>query len=783
MECFKTENLGFLYNDGRSALSDINISINKGEFVVLCGRSGSGKSTFLRCLKPALTVGGMTSGKILFDGQDIISLSLREQSEKIGFVSQNPDSMIVTDKVWHELAFGLESLGYTSDEIRMRVAETASFFGLESLFYRNISELSGGQKQLLNLASACVLRPEALILDEPMSQLDPIASADFLNLLCKINEELGTTVIIAVHSAEDVLCRATRLLYMENGRITVNAEPQKLNGNFEKLYGILPASAKIALGIGMTQNLPLTVKDGQNLLTEYEKTHTIDIVEERKVDLSKEIAVNVKSVWFKYEKNSHDILKNFSLCVKKGEIFCVLGGNGSGKSTALSVITGINKPYRGKTEISEKISAVPQDPKCLFIKDTVLGNLKEITSDTEKIRRTAEICGVSSLFEVHPYDISGGEQQRLAIAMALLTNPGILVLDEPTKGLDYEFKETFSTILADLKSQGTTVIIVSHDTEFCAENADRCALLFDGGIVSADYPQKFFSDKSFYTTPACRIANEKIKNAVTVGDIITACGGKITHEPPRNYKKKEMPIQPTKTVKPPKKADKHSALSYIILAFAVPLTIFCGIYFWQDRRWYTVSLIIVLEALAAFVIGFEKNRPKAKELVLLSVLCALGVGGRLAFFAFPQVKPVMAVVIMSGVCFGAETGFAAGALTAFVSNMFFGQGVWTPWQMFSFGIIGFISGILYNTGILRKRKLSICIFGAIATIAIYGGIMNPASVLMMQSNPTAKMLIASYASGISMDIIHASSTVIFLWLISDEMIKKSERLKKKYNII
>lgn len=804
MEGIKIENLSFTYG-GREdkTLDNINISVNKGEFVLLCGKSGCGKTTLLRLLKSSISPFGKTEGNIYFGDKLLSEYDVREQAAGIGFVMQSPDNQIVTDKVWHELAFGLESLGYKTSEIRARVSEMASFFGMQTWFYKNVSELSGGQKQLLNLASVMVMEPSVLILDEPTSQLDPIAAVEFLKMLEKINRELGTTVIITEHRLEDAFPIADRVIVMDNGKIIADEKPSLIGKSLKAhdMYKALPTPMRVFGAVQSRLPCPLTVRDGRGWLEEFSKENTInpDIIPKDAPKSKGDKVVEIKDVWFRYEKDLPDVVKGLNMSVCRGELYCIVGGNGTGKTTALSLISGLNKPNRGEVLIkgnnihkihnlyNRLLGVLPQNPQSIFVKKTVYLDLMEMLSEKEeneqRIQAVAELCCIDNLLNSHPYDLSGGEQQRAALAKILLMEPEILLLDEPTKGMDAQFKEIFAGILSDLKADGVTIIMVSHDIEFCAEFADRCALVFDGSITSEGRPREFFRGKSFYTTSANRMARTRLPDAVLADDIILACGGEIkkTENPPRRVKlqKHESRVElPKKEAK--KNISKKAVIESIIVLLLIPLTIYAGTFF-GNRRYYITSLLIILEAIIPFYIMFEARKPKARELVLISVLCAITVAGRAAFFWSPQFKPTVALVIIAGVCFGGETGFLVGSVSAFVSNFFFGHGPWTPWQMFTLGIIGFIAGILFKRENATKSPL--CIFGFLVTLIIYGGIMNPASIIMWQNKITWEMIEASYIMAIPLDLIHAFSTAFFLWFISEPMMEKLKRIKIKYGLM
>ncbi len=889
MESFKVENLSFSYpNRCDKALEDINFTVNQGEFVLLCGKSGCGKTTLLRLLKSSLAPHGEISGSIYFNGKNLLDYDTKKQASSIGFVMQNPDNQIVADKVWHELAFGLESLGYKQTEIRTRVSEMASFFGIQTWFYKKVTELSGGQKQLLNLASVMAMQPSVLILDEPTSQLDPIAAGEFLKTLEKINRELGTTIILTEHRLEDAFPMADRVIVMDDGKIIADSTPEKvgiiLKEKNHDMYKALPTPMRVHSEVANDLPCPLTVREGRTWLEEYSKENTLDstVIPCDELKENNHIVIQIKDAWFRYEKELPDVVKGFDLTIHKGELVCLVGGNGTGKTTALSLISGLNTPYRGDVLINGQsiskiknlydglLGVLPQNPQSVFVKKTVYLDLLEILSDKklskeekeQKVQNISVLCRIENLLDSHPYDLSGGEQQRAALAKILLMEPEILLLDEPTKGMDAHFKEEFADILLDLKSNGVTILMVSHDIEFCAEYADRCALVFDGSITSVDTPREFFKGKNFYTTSANRMARTKLPDAVLAEDIIIACGDKVKKRERQTrhielykhqrenkpQKEKVQKLTPARSIcgsifallfvlmflplktdinilnidvksfagfgvyeiamvlvlfascfcffpqrdigieviqipKSDRKLTKRTLVATFLILLLIPLTIYVGVFFLGDRKYYFISLLIILETMIPFCMVFESRKPKARELIIISVLCAIAVAGRAAFFMLPQFKPVVALVIIAGVCFGGETGFLVGAVTGFVSNFFFGQGPWTPWQMFAFGIIGFIAGILFKKGFLRRTKASLCIFGFIATIMIYGGIMNPASVIMYQANPTKAMIVSAYIMGIPFDLIHALGTAFFLWFISEPMIDKLERIKVKYGLV
>ena len=800
MELFSIKDLNFSYTNANSArnnfaLKNISFDIQSGEFITLCGKSGCGKTTLLKQLKTALAPSGFRSGSISFCGNSLEKISPKSQASEIGFVMQKSENQIVTDKVWHEMAFGLESLGYDTDEIRLRVSEMASFFGLQSWFYRDTNTLSGGQKQLLSLASVMVLEPKILILDEPTAQLDPISAGDFMQMLLKINCEFGTSILISAHNLEEVVPISDRMIVMDNGRIIADSDPRsvilQLRNTNNEMFTAMPAPAQIFASVDSGSNCPLTVREGREWISEFVSNKKIRKVPVKKLGYNKdETVLKANNIWFRYSKRENDILKNVSLTLCSGEWQSIVGSTGVGKSTFLSILSGTNKPYRGNIELyGNRICMLPQDPTTIFEKSTVIDDLMQglQKNDNAYLQNIIKLCDLSELLYMHPYDLSGGEQQRAALAKVLLKKPRILLLDEPTKGLDAHFKKKLAGILLNLKIRGISIIMVSHDIEFCAQYSDNCAFLFDGEIISKDEPRAFFSGNNFYTTAANRIARHIIPNAITTDDVIYAIGGTpvITKTTPKDNDSFTPPknLEPVKTNIMSSKADGSSIFFSVLSILLIPLIIFLGTNYLGDRPYYYTGLAIILLSIIPFVLMFEGRKPQARELVTIAVLCTIGVVGRLAFYMVPQFKPTVAIIIISGMALGSQRGFLIGVITMFVSNIFVGQGPWTPWQMLACGLIGFIAGFMYKKEALPKTVVPICVFGFIATMLIYGGIMNPASLLMSGAEITIPSLAAYYLSGLPYDAIHAISTVIFLAVLAKPMLGKLDRIKMKYGLL
>lgn len=953
---FDIDKFSFAYPDGNDesgrtylpdALRDTELHVRQGEFVVILGRSGCGKTTLLRQLKPSVTPVGKKKGQIIFDGKDICSLDDRMAASQIGFVWQDVNAQLVTDKVWHELAFGLESLGYDNGYVRRRVAEMGSFFGLGDIFHRKVMELSGGQKQLVNLASVMAMSPKVLVLDEPTSQLDPIAANDFINSLVRINRELGTTIIMTEHRLEDVLPVCNRSVVMENGRIIYDgdvrgfAESVRTKRIDRGLYLSMPASVQIYMGLEKDsgKQLPLTVPDAREWLVDYDRKFrenggapVVPEIQNRGADEGvngsenqadnaavdkgdkKRGAVNgqkdagcreehpvvcsLDEVSFRYERNAGDVLRQVSLDIYANEILMINGSNGCGKSTMLSLIANLYSPYSGKLRIAKNLRTgmLPQNPELLFTRRSVRDELID-ANDRQQLAEIVRFCRLEELLDRHPYDLSGGEKQRLGLAKVLIADPDILLMDEPTKGLDNGFKMQLADMLRKLQKRGKTIVVVSHDIEFCAVAGDRVALLFDGEVAMVGDVRSYMSDNNFFTTAASRISRNILDGAVTVREVLAAYGadmdvtgaaggGNDSNQGTENEslrianqgtaemseaagildnkladiilnkdrKVENLSIwqivtiavttviiifgfwntmsvsdlsglvqQMTVTaegrkylvlygvmiaailgllvaIRPITKKrnedivmdsagrgfGKRTVVSIVAVLVLIPATIWFGVARLGDKKYFFISLLVLLEAMLPFSVSFEDRRPKVRDIVTLAVMCALAVTGRTAFFMLPNFTPVMAIVIIAGVAFGCEGGFITGAMTMFVSNFIMGQGPWTPWQMFAMGLVGFLAGLFFAGSSVRTRnmtKLGLCIFGALICIVVYGGIMNPASVIMWQPNVNFSMIMASYVTGFPFDLAQATATVIALWLVARPFLEKLDRVRIKFGVL
>ncbi len=847
------KDLRFTYSgQEKPALDGVTLEVRRGDFLALFGRSGSGKSTLLRCLKPSLTPAGNMSGEIIFDGEPITKMPHSDETAKIGFLLQDPENQIVTDKVWHELAFGPESLGIPTDEIRRRVAETASFFGIGGWFHSDTSALSGGQKQLLSLAAVMVMRPEILILDEPTSRLDPFAADELFSALVRVNRELGTTVIMTEHRLDEALSAATRAVVIDDGKILAEGTPADvarkiadgdIGSGTRALRAALPAYMRIGEG---------SVRAARELVGGLVSENRLFTLPEKKERARGDVVLSAENISFAY--GDRQVVRDLTLEVRRGEITALVGGNGSGKTTTLRLLAGIIQPKCGFVTKKAKTATLPQEPRSLFTKNTLKDELAGISGDEDKLAETIRICGLGGLLDRHPYDLSGGETQRAGIAMLLLTGADILLLDEPTKGTDAGFRDEFGRLLGRLADEGKAILIVSHDLEFCAETADRCAMLFDGGIVSEGAPREFFGNSEYYTTTACRIAHG-YSPAVTADELVFACRGESPEEDtdilPEDTPERAAEVSVGRFNEKPgislqrkviavisailsivivffavKQTDlgnvldggtdvhlisaaslvvsltvlafalgggrdrfaavparRHSKRSLVLAGISVALvlpTLILGGMFLDDRKYYFISLAVLVEVMAAFFILFEGRRPKSREIAVMAVICALAVAGRAAFFMLPQFKPVAALVIIAGMTLGGGSGFIVGAVTMLVSNMLFSQGPWTPWQMFAMGLVGLIAGGL--SGFLRGGKGRLCVFGALVTIVVYGGLMNLSSALIWAREPDIGVILTYFVTGFPMDCVHAAATALFLWFGAEPMCEKLDRLRVRYGL-
>ncbi|MBO9599878.1 MAG: ATP-binding cassette domain-containing protein [Cohnella sp.] len=543
------EQLTFAYPDAAgSAISAVTLAVEPGEFVVLCGPSGSGKSTLLRLLKREVSPGGRMSGAIILGGVPLQDWPARELAAQVGLVMQHPDNQLVVDTVEHELAFGMENFGLPRDAMRRRLAEMAGFFGLEPLLGRRTDELSGGQKQLVNLAAAIMLQPRVLLLDEPLAQLDPLAARELLGMIKRLNDEWGITVIMSEHRVDDLLPLADRVVRMERGGIVFNGEPRAFAREAWRRQGEhwdawLPSVTRWAQSHdadGSGESPPLTVKEARAWVgvgqasvppasaAAFTRLSDGDNGQRLQAAAAGTPLLGAEELFFAYDKKSPAVLRGLDWRVERGDWVALFGGNGSGKSTLLQLLAGLRDPLRGSVRLEgaplarlkpkAKFAAIgylAQNPLLHYAHETLLADLTMAavragaSNPLQSARDMADRFGISGLLHRHPHDLSGGEQQLGALAMTLLGQPRLLLLDEPTKGLDPYLKATLGAHLADIHRQGTTLLMATHDVEFAAAHANRCALLFHGEIVADGEPEPFFQGNVFYAPPIHRLIADR----------------------------------------------------------------------------------------------------------------------------------------------------------------------------------------------------------------------------------------------------------------------------------
>lgn len=476
------EGLSFSYvGSDECVLADITVSVPQGAFALLVGDTGSGKSTLLSLVKPQIAPAGERAGSVRAFGREVSGLTDEEAATTVGFVFQDPDNQVVCDSVWHEMAFGLENLGVPQAEMRRRVAEAGYFFGMGGWFHSSTDELSGGRKQLLALASTLVMQPRLLLLDEPTAQLDPIATKNFLHALFRVNRELGCTVVVATHAPELMADYATCAFELEGGRLREVDSPDACKARGGLAFEGGRVSEDSVPDMGERPRAPLGSLRSA----------------------SAESAAAVRGAWFRYGRDGDWVLRGLDLDVASGEMHALVGGNGCGKSTLLALLAGLRAPGRGSVRAGVRERALlPQDPKALFAEETVIDELMEWAAVGGYAEREARemlgLIGLAARVQAHPYDLSGGQRQLLALAKVLLVKPRMLLLDEPTKGLDRAARIGVARMLDEARADGATIVMATHDLDFVAALADRVSMLFDGEVACTEPTGEFFRNNIFY---------------------------------------------------------------------------------------------------------------------------------------------------------------------------------------------------------------------------------------------------------------------------------------------
>ena len=513
----------FAYPASETCIGPIDWQVHEGAFQLLIGATGNGKTTLLKAFKPAIAPHGEQSGQLEVFGTPVSQMSELEAATSVGYVSQSPENQLVCDTVWHELAFGLENIGTDQDTMRRRIAEAAHFFGIEPWFRRQIDSLSGGQKQIVTLASVLAMRPRILVLDEPTSQLDPVAEKNFLHALFRVNRELGITVVVATHAPETMAAYATSAVRLENGGLaevslaTLTcgfldlAASSSQNGE-ESIRSVDPAGSAVpgsdatgsAAALDSASLSESAAPANPSSTSPANRANAQRKQESKRLQPAHQPAIQTQDLYVRYDRKSDWVLRGLDLTVAPGEIHALIGGNGCGKSTLLQTIAGTLKPERGRLRnaLRKSQALLPQDPKALFVCDTVVEELAEWQKacgyTSEAIEQTSTWAGLAQRLNNHPYDLSGGQQQILALSKLLLTNPQLLLLDEPTKGLDPQSKLAVAQKLREEAAAGTTIVIATHDLPFAALVADTATMLFDGQSAATQPAADFFNGNLFY---------------------------------------------------------------------------------------------------------------------------------------------------------------------------------------------------------------------------------------------------------------------------------------------
>ena len=526
MDAVYLKDLTFRHNTAEvPALAGVTLTIGAGELVMLMGSSGSGKTTLLRLLKPEIAPLGELSGEAVIFGE-----ALKSTGAGVGYVPQCPEDGFVSDTVRGEITFAPENAGLPADEVRRLTAEAVSRFGLGDLLPRKPETLSGGEKQLVSLCSVMVMKPDILLLDEPFSRLDPVAAENFASLVLRVNREFGTTIIIAEHNSEQLFAECDRVLFLEKGRLIAELPPRDA-AEMPALSEFMPTAARAFAG---QRPLPLTVREGRALLTRLPHAEEVPLPE--KTAFTEEV-LTAEGLYFCFDRSGEDVLAGVGLVLHKGESLALIGANGSGKTTLLRTLSGTLRPYAGKLRVGGKpikkakqvIAMLPQEAADLFLQPTVMEDLrfalKAMGRPAENAEKILEKLGCSHLANMHPYDLSGGELQLCALGRVLLCEPDILLLDEPTKGLDRVSAKRVGQLLRGLCREGKAVLTVTHSLDLAAEFSDSCGIFCGGRIEGIMPTPQFFARAGLMSTEAGRIARGMIKNVYTAELLRAALGG------------------------------------------------------------------------------------------------------------------------------------------------------------------------------------------------------------------------------------------------------------------
>ena len=728
-------------------------------------------------LKPSLAPMGYISGRVTLDGAE----DNGAMDKACAYITQSPEDGFVSDRVYGEIVFAAENMGMDEIKMHRRVSELVSYFGLEELFSSDINSLSGGQAQLVGICAALITQPEVLLVDEGAARLDPLHERSLADILRYINEQLGITIIMTAHKLENLPKACGRLIIMEQGNVIADGTPQQaaqtLYNMRHPFFDAMPCATYVSAGIDKSADFD-TMRCRSKIKAEMRGLNIEKTIFPKTEIPNGRTAISAKNIVFSYESGKKPVLDGLNFDLRYGGICALFGGNGAGKTTLLNVLAGVIKPSVGKLERGGRLFYIPQDARTVFTQSTVREELCASAETQCAAQDAAARYELQSLLDMHPFDLSEGQRQRLALCLAELSKCDIVLMDEPTSGLDAVFKKKLSRYMRDMAQGGAAVLFATHDADFAAAAADRAAMLFDGAVSSDTDIRTFFEEGMFYTTNAARLARGTVGNAITKEEILDCLQSprfRPSGEEPRYDEKQTCKYL---TVHMEKKTEKSGVSPIFITVLA--LTAAAGFLAPIERKMLVIMAAAMLETTVYFFASCENGAITTEKAVLIAVMCATAVSGRAAFFAFAGFKPVLAVVIICGITLGGRAGFVVGAMCMLISNFIFGQGTWTLFQMFGAGIIGLLASLIDENS--RSFKIKTCVFGAVCAVCVYGFIVNPSYILVSQQAVTAPMIFASLVTGFPFDAVHAAATAFFLYFCLEPSVRLINRAKIRYGV-
>jgi len=533
------ETVSYRYPDAaHPVLKQVDLALPAGEFTLIVGPSGAGKSTLLRCVNGLVPhfSGGMLQGKITVNGLDPVQATPQLLSRHVGFVFQDPEAQFVMDRVEDELAFALENAAIPPQEMRIRVEEVLDLLDLAPLRQRRLDTLSGGERQRVAIAAALAFRPQILVLDEPTSQLDPKSAEDVLQALVRLNSDLGLTILLAEHRLERVLPFVDQVVYLPTGQEPVRVgPPQEILAEIE----LTPPLISLARALGW-QPLPLTIKQGRRFSRRWQQNK--NLTPKRSATPPKTGQPYLQGQGLTVQYDSRPVIDNIDFALYPGEIVALMGRNGAGKTTLLKSLVGLTPARQGKiwvagrdvsqasvAQICRQVGYLPQDPNALLFADTVLEELwvtlrNHGLQDHPPISPPALLArlGLAEKGASYPRDLSVGERQRVALGAIMVTKPGALLLDEPTRGLDYRAKQQLLELLQGWRNEGMAIMLVTHDVELAAAAADRVLLMSQGEMIAGGSPAEILSNSPLFAPQVARLFPGS--GWLTVADVLAAAG-------------------------------------------------------------------------------------------------------------------------------------------------------------------------------------------------------------------------------------------------------------------